>query len=116
MDTLQFLPENKSFSFSDREYTLKSKQKAPLSFYSTSTQGQAKIINCSWLLTLDEYLDFFNFYKEKVEAVETFLISLIIDFAYLETYKAKFIENSFSITEQKGDTVSISINLEAVKV
>ncbi len=115
MDRLLFLPEKNSYSFNDPTQTKTRQLDGPMGFYAKDIPGKSFIVTCRWLLTLDEYLDFFEFYKQKSENLENFLIGLFIDNSDLIDYKAVFIQKSFQISEQNGDTISISINLEVLK-
>lgn len=115
MDRLEFLPEQQSYGFTDPKQHKTRQLDGPMGFYTKDVTGQYRIVRCVWILSLDNWLDFYPFYKEKSDKLETFLIQLYVDSAVLTDYKAKFVQSSFEITEQSGRSITIKIDLEVAK-
>lgn len=115
MDILQFPPDTDDFQFSDPAIHKRKQLGGPIGFYSKDVPGQSRKSTFTWTLSLDDYLLFFTFFKAKSSLLETFLVSLPVDTAAFADYKATFRQDTFSILEQSGSMIKVSIELEIVK-
>lgn len=116
MDRLTILPDAQGYSFTNERQHRQSSLDAPINIYSRGVPTNMKTVICTWHLTQNEWLTFFKFFNEKWQRVETFIVALFVETGDLVDYKAKFIQNSFKLTDVSGDLVVVTINLEIDKL
>jgi len=76
-------------------------------------QGK-RMITLQWSLNMDDYVVFYNFYRECVDGGKTFLADLYADVtAGLETYRCRFISGTYR-GNTRGYMVFVSIMVEVM--
>lgn len=111
-----FLPEQSSYSYAKPNDTVSITLDGGLSKSRRDIVGAPATVSCTWYLKLDEYQYFSAFYNIALNnGADSFLIDLILDQPEVLEYVAKFIPDSFEMTEPSGLQMIVSVRLEVLQ-
>lgn len=112
METLELLPDQSGYGVDSQEQYYRTVAEGAAGFYSSGLEGYG-IFSCIWILNKSDYILLNDFYKARKADLDSFKIKLISQSAFAEEHIAFFVENTYNLTEQKGDAYTVSCSLMA---
>ena len=106
-------PDNSAYSVTDGKEVIATQLDGGAARYRKDIIGATSTVNASWILGRDEYAYLRSFYRGITgKGATPFVIDLILDNYELTEHKVYFIPGSMQLTQQKGLTYWVSVQLE----
>ena len=113
MEKLIYAPEQASYVYNPANDVVSITVEGGPSRSRRRVKGSPAIINVTWRLNRAEYQYLRAFYHSAgKEGASTFLIDLLLDQPYLEEFEAKFVPDTFEMSEPVGLSFLQSAQLE----
>lgn len=117
MEKLLLLPEQASYNFNPKNEVVSIDLEGGLSRSRKDVLGASAFVDCRWFLTSEQYQYFKAFYNLSAgRGALPFLIDLLLDQPFLEEFTAKFVADSFEMSDPRGLSFQVSAQLEVTPI
>lgn len=112
-----FIPEQASYNYTKAKELVAISLEGGLSKSRRDIVGGAATVDCTWFLDLAEYQYFSAFFNVAIShGADEFRIDLLLDQPELSEYTAKFVVDSFELSEPSGLQVVVTAQLEVIPI
>lgn len=115
METLDILPDQQGYSVSEQPKYYRAIADGAQGRYGKGLE-EYFLVQCSWQLSGEEYIVLNNFMKARKADMDSFKLKLISEVAFAEDHIAFLVENTYMLTDQRGDAYTVRASLMAKPV